>query len=232
MLRRSVVAAAGSTVMSTAVMALARVSPAVRSLTGSAKVAKPSARDPSRSLGEAGPPIPRVARCWSRRVHVRGHPTRRRRRRSLPLGERRVRQVRRTANAARSVAGWPDPPTAVTPCESRCSDDGAAHGGESRAVWRASSRSACHRRRDPAAGQLIGSWRPEAASANASQSPTPSMREWEITKLSPGAAVGERQHREVPSGSVLGIQWGVGLLASQASNSSRGRGVAAISSSD
>ena len=29
----------------------------------------------------------------------------------------------------------------------------------------------------------------------------------------PGAAVGERQHREVPSGSVLGIQCGVGLLA-------------------
>ena len=28
----------------------------------------------------------------------------------------------------------------------------------------------------------------------------------------PGAAVGERQHREVPSGSVLGIQRGVSLL--------------------
>ena len=34
-----------------------------------------------------------------------------------------------------------------------------------------------------------------------------------MTKLTPGAAVGERQHREVPSGSVLGIQGGVGLLA-------------------
>src|SRR6185369_6633490 len=28
----------------------------------------------------------------------------------------------------------------------------------------------------------------------------------------PGATVGERQYREVPSGSVLGIQWRVGLL--------------------
>ena len=28
----------------------------------------------------------------------------------------------------------------------------------------------------------------------------------------PGAAVGERQHREVPSGPVLGIQRGAGLL--------------------
>ena len=28
----------------------------------------------------------------------------------------------------------------------------------------------------------------------------------------PDAAVGEGEHREVPSGSVLGIQWGVGLL--------------------
>ena len=38
------------------------------------------------------------------------------------------------------------------------------------------------------------------------------MRQWEVTKLTPGATVGERQYREVPSGSVLGIQWGVGLL--------------------
>ena len=65
------------------VMALARVSPAVRSFTGIAKVTKPSRR-PVPLAGRGGPPIPRVARCWSLRVSVRGRPTRRHRQRSLP----------------------------------------------------------------------------------------------------------------------------------------------------
>ena len=54
MSRRSVTAGAGSTVMSIFVMALARVSPAMRSLTGIRQGDRAVCGDPSHSLGEAG----------------------------------------------------------------------------------------------------------------------------------------------------------------------------------
>ena len=85
--------------------------------------------------------------------------------------------------------------------------------GMSRAVWRASSRSACHRRRDaggrPADRVVVAGSRVRQRFAQ----PDAVGEAMGDDQAHSRAAVGEREHREVPSGSVLGIQRGVGLLA-------------------
>ena len=102
----------------------------------------------------------------------------------------------------------------------------------SRAVWRASSRSACQRFRDsrsrPAERGFASAGRIRQRLAEA-DAVGEAMRDDQAHYRT---AIGEGQHREVPSSSVLGIGPPTGLFTHQASNSLRGRGIAAISRSD
>ena len=151
--RRSVVAGAGSTVTSTFVTALARVSSAVRSLTGIAKVTEPSAvTRPTRWASRAANPASSVLlvppSAFARASHSSAST------KIVAVGI--VMGSSAPADGAGGgLAGHPAR-TAVTPGRIvPAATTARPMPGMSRAVWRASSRRACHRRRDPAAGQSM-----------------------------------------------------------------------------
>ena len=101
----------------------------------------------------------------------------------------------------------------------------------SRAVWRASSRraSTAGAMRRQASYRVVAA---SAASASASHSPTPSVRQCEMTKLTPAPPSVNGSAARCHPGPCSESSGVLACSLSQASNSSRGRADATISMSD
>ena len=209
---------------------MARPPPGVRSLTGISNVTEPSAATrPTRWASRAAKAVRRLLLV----------PPRERARASHSSASTKIVAVGIviSSSALSSGAGAPvgglvgaaTPRRAIRAAAMRA----RPISGRSRALWRASSRSARHRGRDLAAGQLIGSRRPLAASANAAHSPTPSVRQCEMTKLTPAPPSVNGSTAKCHSGPCSASRAVVlACSLSQASNSLRGSGFSTISRSD
>ncbi len=207
---RSVVTFVGSTVTSALRTAFALVSPSKRSLTGIANVAmaSPAVTRPTRWANFAANPassellVPPSARA--RASH------------SSNVDEDSCGRDVDLFVRAREWSGHSTPLRAGLPAGSAGPSGHAGIAGRRRVCrGRSGGRPGAaprHRRRDPAAGQLIESSRPEAASASAVVRPTPSVRPWEMTRLRPVPPSVNGSTARCHGGPCLLVQRCVGLL--------------------